>query len=315
MAVHSAPNDDPLDAWFNVTTSAEARALETAIREILVPGGGDLHDESALENVSPLAAVYYVALFHAVRQEIRGFVASNPTWVKTASSDSRLALDQGVIAAGFRSACARLAEQLRLERPSAAPVRSEARLGSSTSIPEEPASIHAIVTSPPYCTRIDYVMATRPELAVLGFSANEVARLRGLMVGTPTMTTTGHHPTPFGPTTRDYLSKVAAHPSRASGTYYLRYYQQYFSAMSASLQEARRVLKPGGEAFVVLQDSYYKDVHLDIATIVKELAASHDLHELDSHSFVVSATKASIHRPSHRYRTEFSARETIIRLQ
>ena len=48
-----------------------------------------------------------------------------------------------------------------------------------------------ILGSPPYCTRIDYVISTLPELAVLGYCNEDLAVLRASMLGTPTMAEDG----------------------------------------------------------------------------------------------------------------------------
>ena len=50
---------------------------------------------------------------------------------------------------------------------------SEILVGSSIDIPINDNYLDCILTSPPYCTRIDYAIATMPELAVLGYSNNE----------------------------------------------------------------------------------------------------------------------------------------------
>jgi hypothetical protein len=49
---------------------------------------------------------------------------------------------------------------------------------------------------------------------------------------------------------------------------------QYFDGMCKSLGEIDRVLARKGEAFFVIQDSYYKEIHMDLAKILTEMAAN-----------------------------------------
>lgn len=41
------------------------------------------------------------------------------------------------------------------------------KTGTSTDLPVKSETIDLILSSPPYCTRIDYAIATLPELAIL----------------------------------------------------------------------------------------------------------------------------------------------------
>ena len=71
-------------------------------------------------------------------------------------------------------------------------------LGSSAHLPLDTSSIDAVITSPPYCTRIDYVIATLPELAILGLRPDELKGLRDKMIGTPTIPLEQRDPLPPG---------------------------------------------------------------------------------------------------------------------
>ena len=42
---------------------------------------------------------------------------------------------------------------------------------------------------------------------------------------------------------------------------------QYFGDAIASMSDIRRVLIPGGTALLVLQDSYYKELHVDLPAL------------------------------------------------
>src|SRR5690625_690814 len=65
----------------------------------------------------------------------------------------------------------------------------EVQLGiaSSHNLPLQSQSIDSVITSPPYCTRIDYPIMTRLELALLHIVDEEFEQLRRQMIGAPLM--------------------------------------------------------------------------------------------------------------------------------
>src|SRR5439155_16885723 len=146
---------------------------------------------------------------------------------------------------------------------------------SSLRLPLVSNSIDAAVSSPPYCTRIDYVRATLPELAVIGHpNGRVIRRLRERMIGTPTIDQIEEYKSEdWGTTCSRFLSAVESHTSKASSTYYLKYYHQYFASIFASLKEIDRVLKPGGQCVLVVQDSYYKAKKINLPRMFIEMPA------------------------------------------
>ena len=76
----------------------------------------------------------------------------------------------------------------------------------------------------------------------------------------------------WGATCARFLNAVYKHPSKASQTYYYKNHYQYFGSLQASIGEVARVLKPRGSCVMVIQDSYYKDLHNDVPTIAVEMA-------------------------------------------
>ena len=61
-------------------------------------------------------------------------------------------------------------------------------MASSENLPVRRGVIDFVLSSPPYCTRIDYGVATSAELAVLGYPVDTRLReLRGRLIGTPTI--------------------------------------------------------------------------------------------------------------------------------
>jgi hypothetical protein len=74
--------DDPLLGWFNRPTAAMLRAIERRICDHLIGERTITPDGTRIENISGLAATFYVALFSVCRQLTERFRSSNPTWLR-----------------------------------------------------------------------------------------------------------------------------------------------------------------------------------------------------------------------------------------
>jgi DNA modification methylase len=316
----SEMRDDPLSIWFGPDTMRGIRSIERAIHTVLVPDENSL-DSATVDPLlpqSPLAAVFYVALFQAVRQLAHRYVPSNPAWIKSPTG-RRVGMQSVQLQQIFATSVQRLANHLtKPERAVAAGQNSpRVRLASSTELPLPDTSVDAVISSPPYCTRLDYVKATLPELAVLGIQEPEIRRLRDQMIGTPTITnvteTLPHEA--WGDKTNALLARIKGHESKASATYYRKYYLQYFTGMWDSLAELRRILKPGSPAVLVLQDSYYKDIHVDLATLIGDMSQAAGWTEWSRTNFIVPRTMASIHPGSRTYRQQVRTVESAIILK
>src|SRR4051794_18847070 len=86
--------------------------------------------------------------------------STNPTWIipSDGASGSRLQLTKR-----WFDLVGEMAEQLSTEQKKT--TGSEAKLADSRSLPLADESADFVLTSPPYCTRIDYVVSTSFELA------------------------------------------------------------------------------------------------------------------------------------------------------
>lgn len=95
-------------------------------------------------------------------------------------------------------------------------------LGSSTDLAGlEDRSVDAVVTSPPYCTRIDYAVLTGPELAVLTVGDGDKMRtLRADTIGTTSVASTipavSEH---WGDYVGCTVKAISEHNSKASKSY------------------------------------------------------------------------------------------------
>lgn len=170
---------DALTDWFTADTARLIRGLERRIRNRLV--GGTVQ-ESPLDfgKISCFAATFYVALFTICRQFTAEFRSSNPTWLKFPKrSDLKVSLSAQTIARAFTKQARAMAEGLQLTQPLDDIGASDILLGNTTEL-RQARFADLIITSPPYCTRIDYTAATRIELAIveplMSASASELSK-------------------------------------------------------------------------------------------------------------------------------------------
>lgn len=316
----SLPDDDALGRWFSPGSFTLLRTIECAIHRTILKSEVNLRLARPLDSLSPLACFFYVALFDTVRSLLTRFLGSNPTWIRAPQDPrQRLRPSAGVLQEAFTGSCASLARRLRCEQNRKQPIGNYPRilLGSSESIPLPSRSIDLVVSSPPYCTRIDYGIATLPELAVLGYRHTpEVEALRKTLMGTPTVHRPSQPISPdWGTTCVQFLNEVANHPSKASTSYYLKTFTQYFSALYNSTTELARVLRPQGRCVLVVQDSFYKDLYTDLAGMTSEMATRRAFSLERRVDFDVPTTLARVNNGARRYRHDFSAKETVLVLR
>ena len=288
---HSAPPtlkpDDALLGWFDPATAAFVRGIEQNIRRSLVGSMTKSPDGVHLDRISGTAATLYVALFAACRRLVAPFRSSNPTWLRAPKADdTRIAASQANIARDFgnnvRDMTAALVEKREADlRLKTVPHPGDCKVSLSDTVSMDLGadSVDFMLTSPPYCTRIDYTAATRIELAVLAPLLKMAGRALGQQMIGSTQVPKGDIEIDegWGETCLSFLAALKAHPSKASGGYYYRTHLDYFDKMNRSMQRLAVGLKPGGRAVLVVQDSYYKDIHNDLPKIITEIGAHHGL--------------------------------------
>jgi DNA modification methylase len=261
---------DPLGYWFDIDTVLSIRKLELCIRRSC----GDKNTALMklfmnIDNVTPRLAFYYVVLFELLRQYTDVFVGSNPTWVKSVIHENEKLNKK------FNHICCDYLSQLNkivplLDRDIDFN-KSIIQTGDSRKIHLADNSVNCIITSPPYCTRIDYAVYTRVELALIGYSEDEFSSIRRGMIGTPTIKREIDSKLKKFHIWNEVLQKIRTHNSKAAESYYYKTYCQYFTDMEQSISEMSRVLKYGAIVSLVLQDSWFKDVHIDLPDIIYRL--------------------------------------------
>lgn len=310
-------DNDPLLTWFAPSSTTAIRSIEQAIRTLLIDPDSTQSSVNAVSRISAISAFFYVGLFRTVRQLLARFRASNPTWItRPKSQRSRIRPNLDQIREMFRHQITSMAASTNNQYCEWYPTNAECtiQVGSSESLFFESDTIDFVLSSPPYCTRIDYGVATLPELAVLGLEMEHQLRdLRATMIGTPTICGVSIEPDiKWGQTCNSFLERVSEHPSKAAKSYYYKTFIQYFSSVSKSMAEIARCLKPSGSCVIVVQDSYFKGIRADLAKVFTEIALEQKLGIFQRNDFPLARTFASVNTGSRAYRSDMTLTESVL---
>lgn len=314
----AASPHDPLGRWFSRIAVQILRQLDHSIRRTFqLPSPGLLAPTKFVERLSPLSSYLYVAFFRTVRHFLTPFTSSNPTWIKTANhSEDRLTPPRRLLYDVLEHYALSLADALSPIPSSTVPRPPQLTAIDSRNLPLEPRSVDLIISSPPYCTRIDYAVATLPELASLGTTDRALLSLRRALLGgplvTPSSSSNGFQLRTSSTLLKSLLTSIRTHPSKASSTYYLHYFRRYFYGAQASLRELDRVLKPGALCNLVLQGSFYKDLTIDLPAIYAQLAAELGWVVEREVPFQPLNSILAINSRSRRYRKLTPPRESLL---
>lgn len=211
-----------------------------------------------------------------------------------------------------------MASDLSLDGASVS-AKSESFVADARSLPIANESVDFVLTSPPYCTRIDYVINTSFELAAMGIGRTdpEFTRLRQQCMGAP-LARKGAIPDPepaWPDEIQALLRAIRHHASRDSGSYYYKTYWQYFSDCEITLRELHRTLRRNGAAVLVVQTSYYKDVCVDLPDLYVALGASVGFRARVISTSDVQHSLTQINTRSLRHRTTTNYREAVVALE
>jgi SAM-dependent methyltransferase len=304
-------DDDGLSTWLRRPAVIEFRSLQRAIQSAVKSDCLDLSNTAQ----DAVASFLQVVLCRALRRILRPFETSNPSWIRQRVPVShRLNPSKATIWSLFNELAT--TGVLALEgRPPLDSAKIEINTADSRSLPLRDAICRAVVSSPPYCTRIDYAIATSPELFLLEqLSREQFNVLRGRMIGTTAIANSSLQSIPFewGNAAASLLNAIYNHPAKASSTYYFSTYVQYLSGLSESLSEISRVATCDADITLVVQDSYYKDVHVDLQQIVIDMADAHGWRLDNRVDHALPHTLAGTNPNTRTYRSDFAALETVL---
>ncbi|ANR71411.1 hypothetical protein AXF19_10790 [Selenomonas sp. oral taxon 126] len=298
---------DPLNYWFQDDSIYYIRKLDFYLVKHTTRPPYSV-------NGSTLRDFFHVILFRTVKSLLPSFRSTNPTWIKKATSpEERIHITRKKFYKIFLQETMLMAAYFKNQDQfqQVAPIIA---FGDSRKLNLATASVDHVITSPPYCTRIDYVIATLPELALLKLDHIDFNDLRSKMLGTNKIQKTkdvGYSPA-WGGVCKDFLKSVAAHGSKASKEYYLKVFLQYFHSFYNSMIELHRVLKQNGTCTLVVQSSYYKDVYLDLPSIIEEMSRLFYWKLEERRDFNSKATLSNLNKGSRSYREPSAVQETVL---
>lgn len=218
----------------------------------------------------------------AMHKKLKG---SNPTWTKraTAKIGSDINFDEAL----------ETVSRLLLHYAAQLPVRVD---GFSSNLSNRnvadlnwaEGSLDAIVTSPPYPNRTDYIRHYLPAAELLlGGDRDAERHLREIQIGTP-LIRQDHQNIELPSSVEAVIERVRMHDSYASQRYYAKGFRYYFEDMGRCFGQFQRWLAPNGIAMVVVQDTYYKEILVPVADLLADIADGYGLSVLGMQRFKVS---------------------------
>lgn len=300
--------NDALLNWFDNKTVKILRNLERAILN-----GKYLSEILELETEFSIEQYFLcVALFNSLKELAEPYKTTNPTWLKMPKKEERSVISRREIEIVFMAELKKLSEPAKSYKKNN-DFAPKIIVGNSVKTALENNSIDAIITSPPYCTRIDYAVMTVLELSFFNFTTDRFNKLRTNIIGTPTITKTNLVVREeWGKTCLKTLKLIEKHPSRASSTYYYKTYVQYFDSMYKSIVEMNRLLKNNSNCVMVIQNSYYKDILVNLKEIFIEMAGNIGWTLKDVYTFKGNKSIVDLNRNSKKYRKESVDSEQVI---
>ncbi len=85
-----------------------------------------------------------------------------------------------------------------------------------------------------------------------------------------------------------------------------------FPPMTNSLSSITNSCTSDARMVLVVQDSYYKEVRVDLASLLPELADQYGWRLRSKTPFAVISSKAAVNPGARKYRSDFRAEETVL---
>lgn len=308
--------DDPLSAWLRPSVAKEYRLIESGIISNLATGQSGIPIDPKNEALPPLAAFLILGLVRAARSMASLRTSTNPTWITPGeeATGSRAMLRNRWI-----RVLVEMAKDLYSNPLSSSQTLSATHIADARDLPIPDGTVDLVLTSPPYCTRIDYIVSASFELAALGVGRGTAAydQLRRNCMGTPlTRERKLFTPKEEWPSAVNHLLKsIQGHSSADSQSYYFKTYWQYFNDCELALKELRRTLRPGGAAILVLQSSYYKDIYVDLPELYVSLGKSLGFTGAVVSAVEVKRSLSQINTRSLAHRSKSNYFESVVTLE
>lgn len=248
----------------------------------------------------PLPSFLLAVFFVSLRQLGASRTLANPTWLK-ASHEKVSAGPIEFVQLLQHTAAAMLGDLESFYGNSVHAADYETIECDVKSLPLTSASVDAVITSPPYLTRIDYAVSTMPEMMFFG-DLRRLDAVRHETMGAPVIKRIDRVQRPvWGERCNSLLNAIASHDSKAAKSYYWKNIIQYFMDMEAGLLEIGRVLKYGGSGLIVVQSSYFKEHEIELGEIYVEMCLGLGLHAEIAFREDVKTHMAHVNTKSSKY--------------
>lgn len=246
-------------------------------------------------------SVAIAALFPYARSLLRESKTRNPSWFKKGATFDELPRARDDFFASWKRFLQDVSVWRSTQNDPDGVVISIDRGDSRKSLGRDEA-FDGLLTSPPYLTRLDYVLATLPEFLLLREfdTVPEMQRLRRSMLGSPLTSERPIRSLERLPTDiKGLLNRIHAHSSKASATYYHRFFATYFIDLQASMRNISKVLKEGAVGCMVVQSSNYKEIEVDLAGAIVSLGEEFGLRHHVTFKFDSRRSMSLINSRAH----------------
>jgi SAM-dependent methyltransferase len=223
------------------------------------------------QSISARDALLATALFFFARQAANVTRSKNPSWRKNQTL-ARISLSQ------LRHCHGNLIESLENLKKTekkiphcrvqyhVAQINNESEPLSTGPIAD------AVITSPPYLTRLDYGVSTGLEWRLLKDDRDaDLGNWRSSFTGS---VLTYRTPTSVYPLPRlvgDLLSEIQRHDSKAARTYYFQFFRNYFVGVQNAIGNITHACKVGARGLFVVQDSQFKDLNIPLTLLFSRM--------------------------------------------
>lgn len=309
--IHLAKNDI-LHMWLD---DKSAKALRFLIGELNSYFGklGVLQ----IQEISNEHALILKIIAEGLKSHLKPFLSSNPTWIKLGVSEATK------VTLNLPDFLKEIQQRLEQHVSSRTSVNLDSAAIDPSFLCQDSRNLRLqqdfdlVLGSPPYCTRIDYAVKTLPEAGVLGVPIETalVDFRRKVLGSTITSNMIVHDASDLvhlGEKCQKFLNEVHNHSSKASATYYYKFHQNYYCGLYESIKSSTRHLKTGGHIVMVVQDSYYKEIHNDLPGITEQMLTANHVALVTRRDFVNNGSFSLVNSASNVYGRRKKYTESVI---
>jgi len=148
-----------------------------------------------------------------------------------------------------------------------------------------------VLTSPPYLNAIDYMRCSKFSLVWMGYTVEELRKIRGESVGSEASTEEALD----ADWVRTVIRRLRLNPGLAVRDHALL--SQYVWDMGRAMAEVSRVLRKGGRAVYVMGDSTVRGTFIRNSSIIAAVAENHGLERTSRQSRTLPANRRYLPPP------------------